>query len=215
MQRKLRILCLHGYHGSAEILRDQMAPLLDGLDSVAEFVFIDAPSLAVGDYGWWHAINMPGHPKRGDPGVGGNKTYSGWSRTLEAIVAIFERQGPFDGVFGMSQGAALTGLLVGLRSQKGALAFDFAVMVGGFLSADSTLAKLYDESSSYELPSAHILGRSDTIVPIDLSARLAAKFKEPLLLEHGGGHVVASAPEVRQGFRAFIERMYRRPRATV
>ena len=48
------MLCLHGYHGSAAILRRQMAPLADGLPSNVELVYVDAPSLSTGDFGWWH-----------------------------------------------------------------------------------------------------------------------------------------------------------------
>ena len=52
---RLRILCLHGYHGSGDILRRQMSSLIEGTQALAEFVYLDAPSLAVGDFGWWHA----------------------------------------------------------------------------------------------------------------------------------------------------------------
>ena len=55
--RKLRILCLHGYHGSGRILRGQTAAFAGELSSLAELVFIDAPSLAAGDFGWWHAVS--------------------------------------------------------------------------------------------------------------------------------------------------------------
>jgi hypothetical protein len=41
--QKLRILCLHGYHGSADVLRDQMARLTDGMDAL-EFVLADPAS---------------------------------------------------------------------------------------------------------------------------------------------------------------------------
>jgi hypothetical protein len=40
-QRDLRMLCLHGYHGSAAILRRQMAPLAAGLPSNVELVYVD------------------------------------------------------------------------------------------------------------------------------------------------------------------------------
>src|SRR5262245_1162807 len=115
--RKLRILCLHGYHGSARVLRSQMASLAEGIQSFAELVFVDAPSLAAGDFGWWHAVDAERDPASGDPGVlGPHRHYKGWARTRAAIIAEFDRQGPFDGVLGFSQGAALAGLLVGLRA---------------------------------------------------------------------------------------------------
>jgi len=217
---KLHILCLHGYHGSAQVLRGQLASLADGLDGLAEFVCVDAPSLAAGDFGWWHA-SAAESAARVDAGAGnGVKCYYGWQRTLDAIVSAFARQGPFDGVFGFSQGAALASLLVGLRPGAGrvgsgpagptgailsrpeALAFDFAVMVGGFVSADPELASLYEERSNYHLSSVHIIGRSDAVVPREASLGLASKFKDPLILEHEGPGLQAHQPVHRLTQRA-------------
>src|SRR5689334_19339744 len=67
--RKLRILCLHGYHGSAQILRSQLGPLASSLEPLVELVYVDAPSLAAGDFGWWHAVAKESDPSRDDPGV--------------------------------------------------------------------------------------------------------------------------------------------------
>jgi Serine hydrolase (FSH1) len=50
----IRILCLHGYHGSAAVLRRQIAPVAARLPADVELVFVDAPSLASGGFGWWH-----------------------------------------------------------------------------------------------------------------------------------------------------------------
>ena len=68
-------------------------------------------------------------------------------------------------------------------------------MVSGFVVADADLARLYGNRSNYDLPSAHIIGRSD------------CKFKNPLILEHEGGHAISNAPHIRQRFRAFLEEM--------
>ena len=211
---KLRILCLHGYHGSGDILRRQMSSLIEGTQVLAEFVYLDAPSLASGNFGWWHARSIA---TSRDAGVGPTrKRYEGWERTFESIAETFATHGPFDGIFGFSQGASLTSLLVGLRSPDGTptavkpLAFDFAVMMGGFLGADPVLALQYANRSCYDMPSAHIIGRGDGIVPAPLSHALAAVFKEPLILQHDGGHVVADTPETRSGFRSFLEDMLRR-----
>jgi predicted esterase len=128
-----------------------MAILTDGMDPLAEFVQVNAPSLANGDFGWWHAVRDEKSANNEDPGVGpGAARYEGWSHTCKWIVSLFEREGPFDGVFGFSQGAALAALLVGLRSHDGTttthkpLAFDFVIMAGAFVANDPDLARLYD-----------------------------------------------------------------------
>ncbi len=213
IMKKLRILCLHGYHGNARVLRDQMSALTRGMDSLAEFVCVDAPSLAQGDFGWWHAVRDEGSFGAGDPGVGTAMAhYQGWKRTRDWIVSLFKREGPFDGVFGFSQGGTLAALLVGLRSPDGKpsaskpLAFEFAIIVGAFLANDPVLAELYHEQESYDLPSIHIIGHSDFIVPSDLSRQLAGRFKNPLVLEHNAGHIVAGTPEIREQVASFLQR---------
>ena len=99
-------------------------------------------------------------------------------------------------MLGFSQGAALTSLLVGL------LPFDFAVMIGGFRSDSAKHADIYGDG--YDRPSLHIMGRNDVVVPIEDSRVLATQFKCPMVLEHGGGHVIPSDKEIRAGFERFL-----------
>jgi hypothetical protein len=49
-----------------------------------------------------------------------------------------------------------------------------------------------------------MIGRADNIVPGEASRALAARFANPLLLEHNGGHVIASTAEARATFREFL-----------
>ncbi len=195
----LRLLCLHGYHGNKNVLRQQLAPLASGLESVAEFVTVDAPSLAEGGFGWWHG-NFPSSS--------GN--YGGWDRTSAWLTDLFAREPRFDGVFGFSQGAALAGLLPGMRAEHGPVAFDFAVMVGGFRSEMPAHQNLYAKEEEYALPSLHIMGTSDVIVPAADSRVLAGQFASPIVLEHAGGHVIPGTPAVRDRVAAFLREMAER-----
>jgi pimeloyl-ACP methyl ester carboxylesterase len=208
-QQKLRILCLHGYHGSARVLGQQLAALAQDAADVADFVYVDAPSLAAGDYGWWHATATGSSPDTA------RLRYVGWERTRAALVSTFERLGPFDGVLGFSQGAALAGLLVGSRAPQEQsqgvppLSFDFAIMIGGFVSGDALLARLYLRREAYDLPSLHVLGRTDVVVPPDASRELAACFARPTVLEHAAGHVIPSDAPARRAFLTFLEQRLR------
>jgi hypothetical protein len=188
--RDLRILCLHGHHGSAAVLRRQMAALTAAMPADVEFVYVDAPSLAEGDFGWWHA------------GAGG------WERTREWATRLFRSTGGFDGVFGFSQGAALTGLLAGLRQTRTGdanhdIRFEFAVMVGGFKSDAAEPDDLF--ARRLTVPSIHVTGRSDMVVPPHESRLLADAFIDPLVLEHPGGHVVPGDPAVTGPVAALLE----------
>jgi len=186
----------------------QMRPFTQGLERLAEFVCVDAPSLAIGDFGWWHAVSSDGDDRK-HAGVGqSTMRYEGWSKTENWLVSLFMQSAPFDGVFGFSQGAALTSLLVGLRNPREAeagVSFDFAIMVGGFASNDGRHAEIYQRKAKYGLPSVHIIGKSDFVVPNGRSDHLASLFKDPLIIRHSGGHVVPSDPQVRNSVATFLQ----------
>jgi hypothetical protein len=182
----MRILCLHGYHGSAAILRSQSAPFAAGLPSNVELVFVDAPSLASGDFGWWH------------------DGFRGWERTRDWAIDLFAAQ-RFDGVFGFSQGAALAGLLAGLRDTVAApISLDLAIMVGGFTSTAPQHADLFTHKLT--VPSLHVMGRHDGIVPIRDSQLLAQRFLDPVIIEHAGGHVIPDDPAITTRIASFVAR---------
>jgi hypothetical protein len=192
--RDLRILALHGYHGSADTLRQQMRPLASALQGV-EFVHVDAPSLAERDFGWWHS------PARG------------WDRSRAWALDLFATQPRFDGVFGFSQGAAMTGLLAGMREAhlddpQAPIAFDFAVMVGGFKNDAPQHAELYRRR--FTVPSVHVIGHADRVIPPHESQDLAGQFVDPVVLTHTGGHIVANTPEVVDGLTRFLDGVRRR-----
>jgi fermentation-respiration switch protein FrsA (DUF1100 family) len=192
----LRVLCLHGYHGTGAILRGQMAPLVGSLPADIEFVYVDAPSLAAGDFGWWH------------------EGFSGWEHTRDWIVGRLSAGPRIDGIFGFSQGAALIGLLAALRESPRAprgLDFGFAIMVGGFTSFLPQHADLFPRPLT--IPSVHVIGRSDGIVPRSDSLKLADRFTGPLILEHSGGHVIPGNPAVAEPIARFLTRFASTARA--
>jgi pimeloyl-ACP methyl ester carboxylesterase len=183
----LRILCLHGYHGSGAILRDQMESLIASLPTNIEFVFVDAPSLATGDFGWWH------------------EGFDGWERTRDWAVELICAGPRFDGIFGFSQGAALAGLLSAVQQRASAppqFRFDFTVMVSGFTSDVPQHADLLRHKLT--TPSLHVIGRSDVIVPRKDSLRLADRFANPLIIEHPGGHIVPGHRAVAEPIAQFL-----------
>src|ERR1700683_1435827 len=188
----LRVLCLHGYHGTGAILRRQMAPLASALPADIEFVYIDAPSLASGSFGWWH------------------EGFSGWEHTRDWILEWLSAGPRINGMFGFSQGAALAGLLAALRESPRAprgLDFGFAIMAGGFTSFLPQHAAFVRRPLT--TASVHVIGRSDPIVPRSDSLKLADRFTDPLILEHSGGHVI---PGDRTGAEPIARVRWRRRR---
>jgi predicted esterase len=173
-----RILALHGYHGSAAVLRRQIAPLSSVLPAEVELVFVDAPSLAEGDFGWWH------------------EGFRGWERTRDWALELAGRE-RYDGVFGFSQGAALAGLLTALQQR-----FEFAVMVGGFTSFEPQHAALFQRQVT--VPSLHVMGAADDIVPMRDSLRLAERFEAPVIVKHPSGHVIPSDSTITSRIAEFV-----------
>jgi hypothetical protein len=66
-----------------------MRSLTAALPANIEFVYVNAPSLATGDFGWWH------------------EGFDGWERTRDWAIDLMCAGPRFDGIFGFSQGAAL------------------------------------------------------------------------------------------------------------
>ena len=160
---KLRVLCLHSFRTSANILRDQLdiAQWGSSLGDLCEFTFMDAPHLATGEIPadvasffeppyreWWNANEVDGRIE-----------YVGLDESLAAIDDFAAQHGPFDGVLGFSQGATLTGLLAatGIAEGKGPFACGigvgeeaapttpppFALMISGMLARTASARELY------------------------------------------------------------------------
>jgi dienelactone hydrolase len=178
----MRILCFHGYRSSAAVQRRAIAPLAQALRSAPEFVCVDAPSLARGDFGWW------------------TEGFAGWEESRDWVAGLLAGE-EFDGVFGFSQGAALAGLLcAALATPPG-----FAIMAGGFTSPFERHAYLF--TRKLRVPSAHIIGKADTVITPADSLLLADRFEQPLVIEHAGGHVIPSGATVVVQLDDFLNRV--------
>ncbi|KAJ4150080.1 hypothetical protein LMH87_010846 [Akanthomyces muscarius] len=97
----MRILALHPWGLSAQLFERQMAPLVTLLGSMHEIVYIDGPNegrkaTSVPDFVQRPFFNW--HEGMLSPSV---------EKAQAFIYEIIEDEGPFDGVLGLSQGAAL------------------------------------------------------------------------------------------------------------
>ena len=138
-QPKLKLLCLHGYAQNGQFFRERTGAVRKQLKSVCEFTFLDAPRPATGEF-----LGQIDEATRGAP-LGwyntrdGNRpalssAYAGLDESLELIRQTCQRQGPFDGVLGFSQGATLAALLC-LTTDL----FQFAVLFAGYVPRDATV----------------------------------------------------------------------------
>ncbi|NXT16996.1 OVCA2 Esterase, partial [Prunella fulvescens] len=129
----------------------------------------------------------------------------GLEESLSAVAAALAEHGPFDGLLGFSQGAALAAMVCALRA-RGDPRFPvaFAVLVAAFASRAPAHGHFYREPIA--LPSLHVVGDTDAVIAAPLSRELAQCFVEPVVLTHPGGHFIPAAAAQKKAYLEFLER---------
>lgn len=199
-----RVLCLHSFRTSSAILHTQMkmARWFDDYARDVEFIAIDAPHAASGDvpadvtaffgaeggrYEWWNAR---------DDGAGGT-SYDGVEASLRAVelaCADADAKGEsFDGIMGFSQGATLVGIVLGTPAL--AARFSFAILVSGMASRATETRNMV--LSDVRVPTLHVIGKNDRVMPVTMSEQLFRKFEPSAatMVTHAGGHSVPRLDE--------------------
>lgn len=123
---------------------------------------------------------------------------------LQAVSDLSEyvaSEGPFDGVIGFSQGAALAAML--LARDDFPLPFSFAVFIcGGPPFREESLRDgnvEYVDTSPHsgilKLPTAHLIGAQDQAMPECLKLVNACREQMRTVFDHGAGHQVPVNPK--------------------
>ena len=116
--------------------------------------------------------------------------YDGFDDSLAFLAEAWQREGPFDGIFGFSQGAMLAAVFVMHPNYRELIASaKFACIVSGTPPRDPKFAEVLSEM---ELPSFHVYGEADEIVPGARSLELAEFFPARVVHSHPGGHALPS-----------------------
>ena len=196
---KPKLLCLHGRRSNAEVTEMQCQGILE-LDRVAVLNYLDAPFKSTAfdkDIG-------PGKSwfLRDDPP---EAVQEHLRQSLVHIVQTITSDGPFDGCYGFSQGAAIASLLCEPAVQRTlgltAPPFRFALLVCGadydtafgagvaqeFMGAYSAQENA-SRSSLLQLPSLHFMGEKDD--GLASSKALSRRYAQPHLLFHKSGHAL-------------------------
>ena len=204
--KRARILCLHGYENSASILKKQLAMSgwLREFEKKCEFVFVSGPFDSVPPVTPIVQQFFPDDPKcqwfekieHLESGV----RYIGLDKGLQHISDVFEKQGPFDGLLGFSQGAGISFLVAAKRQHDMMLGkryppLKFAILIAGFRPRDLERQHLFqDNNGKIRLPTVHIWGDHD---PMKYKSEEATKLCEnPLILCHKAGHKVPSIKSI-------------------
>nr|XP_048335078.1 esterase AGAP003155-like isoform X2 [Ziziphus jujuba var. spinosa] len=201
-QKKPRVLCLHGFRTSAEILKKLTLRWPQTVLNKLDLVFLDAPFPARGKsdvegifdppYYEWYQSNQD------------FTEYTNFEECLEYIEDYMLNHGPFDGFLGFSQGVALR------KVPK----IKFVIIIsggkfGGFKFGKPTLAA-NAFSSPIHCPSLHLIGETDFLKAEGIA--LLESFVEPVVIHHPRGHTVPRLDEKGvETMLAFIEKIEKLP----
>ncbi|XP_051972032.1 esterase OVCA2-like [Xyrauchen texanus] len=216
----LRILCIHGYRQNSNTFREKTGALRKLLKKQVELVYISAP----------HQVPAIKHETNQElEKGGGDEDQRGWwfsdvqarsfnanqecesslglEDSLEAVKIAVKELGPFDGILGFSQGAALVAMLCALQEHKlePDFNFRFAILVAGFRSVCSQHQRFY-KGPAITIPSLHVFGQDDRVIPEQMSRDLLPTFDGAQILVHPGGHFVPAASAHRQTYQDFLKK---------
>ncbi|KAJ1722536.1 Ovarian cancer-associated protein 2 [Coemansia erecta] len=227
----LKILCLHGYTQSGVSFRSRTGPLRRSLGRHITWVYATAPHAAATTFdGQSQQSTEESSSSNERPSAwwnmhGGNDAQRVWAdveQSVKALQQIAREQGPFDGILGFSQGAGMAAILLALAQQKNAAAagelpvFRFAVLISGFFPqmpefeealGGGSSSSSDDDDKRLHVPSLHVLGAADAVVPQSRGEELARRaFDGAEVRVHEGGHYVPANAEWRRVYKEFIEK---------
>ena len=173
-------------------------------------------------YGWWRRSDISDPPE-----------YTGMEKGLETVSQVLESEGPFDGVIGFSQGAALAAMTASLlegkmRKQaftdaqaKSSFAIPypssfeslshpplkFCTPYSGFIAPGERYKAFYDPK--IQTPACQFIGSLDSVVEEKRTQALVDALggaDKTQLVIHPGGHFVPTGKQYLDTLVAFIKK---------
>jgi len=203
--QKLRIVVIHGYVQSAATVANNTQHLREELSDFAELVYVDGPPPQPhwgSSRPWWFLGNSL--EIREDGPARWNETVAWWSNHLS--------ENQYDGIIGLSQGSAMTALLISmLHKREGSTPIfkptivqpiKLAILCSGFVSHLPPHEQIYNIPE--DLPSLHTVDNNDSIVPAERTIELRKLFKTSRVEYHNEGHAIPVGGDWPKIFKAFM-----------
>jgi hypothetical protein len=237
---QIRLLCLHGWKQSKQRLYEKSGAFRKGLSKFnVELCYIDAPfvfdsssitpsssssnasssSSVENEMRTWMTFNSD------------YTQYFGWQEAIEHVLTFIKREGPFDGILGFSQGAVVALLVIAMNypqllgeennsiqqlqkelAEKQLIPhhLKYGIFIGGLPPNALELKQVFD-TIVLPFPSLHIMGETDSIIPMNTSIRLMNLFEDTenrKQIVHKSGHVIPHQKDVIMACKEFLDRMH-------
>jgi len=200
----LNILVIHGYVQSAAIVAANTHNLKDKLSDIANFHYVDGPPMRNAHHSssrpWWILDSYLEHDMKASDRW--DDTVKWWSDELS--------QNQYDGIIGLSQGSAMTALLIsmlnhpervpGFHPQK-PQPIKFAILCSGFISNYEPHKQIYGIPEN--LPTLHTVDMNDYVVPAQRTFDLQKLCNNSRMVRHNEGHSIpirSDWPELMKDF---------------
>ncbi|KAJ2694637.1 hypothetical protein H4218_005526 [Coemansia sp. IMI 209128] len=135
----------------------------------------------------------------------------GLEESIVFLKTVLAEQGPFDGIFGFSQGGLMAAVMCSLLEHRYVGLGDdcmhpplrFAILASGYKLKDSRWTYVYKRPIC--TPSLHIYGVLDCVVGISRSMELRDSFVQPSDHCYVGAHYVPKTQEALDSLCEFVE----------
>lgn len=228
-RKLLRILMLHGYTQSGDVFKDRTGGVRKSLKQIAELIYCDAPF----DVPKFSTTKTATETNNENVAENTEQASKGWftktaesdpvrdvEKSLDYLNDVFKQQGPFDGVWGFSQGATMTHFLANTILQKAetvansreSIQFKFAILTATSRSSHadrSGFNRFYRKESKLAIPSLHIIGKADKITDCERALELTEYYDNPRVYLHEQGHFIPGDKESKQVYAEFLNDMFK------
>ncbi|XP_021772439.1 rhodanese-like domain-containing protein 6 [Chenopodium quinoa] len=168
-----------------------------------KYAWLVAPDFNKKEATHWERIDKPFDPLQYQ------QQTEGFTESLLYLKSVVSKDGPFDGILGFSQGAAMVALICAERGRLDLeLGFRFVILCSGF-----AVNLAGHEKGSITLPTLHVFGSEDggdRQISSGFSRDLSSYFEDGcrVIIEHDSGHIIPTRPpyidEVKEFLRRFM-----------
>ncbi len=204
----MRLLCLHAKHLNGASFKEQIvkliSPIFNNHDRI--LAFPDGP-LKCKTYrhirwknpndhrAWWYEDT----PQK-----------TGFDQTVKALKHIVNDIGknPVDGVLGFSQGASLAAMMA-TRKMAEEINWrpQFIIVISGKHSNMDIHQSYYDSGFLGDIPSLHMVSRSDAVTDPNDSVKLAFEFEQSVTTHFSGNHILPDYDQIQRSFNLFFNQV--------